>query len=99
MGVTVRTSISTSDVLEHYGFCVSSLQHFEKLQSRRISQVSMVLIYHLGLRFRRLQVVGWRVTFVEPESVSRHLLAHRSPSLPASLVELVHLGLDVIKTL
>ena len=30
VGVTVRTSISTSDVLEHYGFCVSSVQHFEK---------------------------------------------------------------------
>ena len=66
VGVTVRTSISTSDVLEHYGFCVSSLQHFEKFPSRRMSQVSMGLIYHLGLRFPRLQVVGWRVTFVEP---------------------------------
>ena len=98
-GVTVRTSISASDVLEHDGFCVSSLQHFQKLPSRRMSQVSMAMINHLGFRVRRLQVVGWRVGFVEPGvRVPPVICWLVVPSLPASLVEPVHLGFDVVGT-
>ena len=45
MGVTVRTSIFASDVLEHDRFRVRSLQHLQKLPSH----VSVILIYHFDL--------------------------------------------------
>ena len=64
--VALSTTIFTSDIFEHYRFRVSCLQHFQKLSPRWMSQVSMILIHHLGLCLCGTLMCCWLLVLVEP---------------------------------
>ena len=65
VGVTITTTIFTSDIFEHYRFRMNYLQHFQKLSPRWMSQVSMVLIHHLVLCLRGTLMFNWWLVLVE----------------------------------